>query len=102
MCNLASIAVNQFVDAQKKIFDFNRLKEVTKVVTKNLNKIINVNYYPVPEARKSNMRHRPIGIGVSTSYILSNFLNLEFLLLCIKDLSFLPFLYLSIGQNVAL
>ena len=68
MCNLASIAVNQFVDAQKKIFDFNRLKEVTKVVTKNLNKIINVNYYPVPEARKSNMRHRPIGIGVRTSY----------------------------------
>merc|ERR1711899_33471 len=64
VCNLASIAVNQFVDAQKKIFDFNRLKEVTKVVTKNLNKIINVNYYPVPEARKSNMRHRPIGIGV--------------------------------------
>merc|ERR1712156_338820 len=60
VCNLASIAVNQFVDAQKKIFDFNRLKEVTKVVTK----IINVNYYPVPEARKSNMRHRPIGIGV--------------------------------------
>merc|ERR1711953_672101 len=64
VCNLASIAVNQFVDAQKKIFDFNRLKRVTKVVTKNLNKIINVNYYPVPEARKSNMRHRPIGIGV--------------------------------------
>merc|ERR1712156_969170 len=64
VCNLASIAVNQFVDAQKKIFDFNRLKEVTKVATKNLNKIINVNYYPVPEARKSNMRHRPIGIGV--------------------------------------
>merc|ERR1712223_1155795 len=64
VCNLASIAVNQFVNAQKKIFDFNRLKEVTKVVTKNLNKIINVNYYPVPEARKSNMRHRPIGIGV--------------------------------------
>merc|ERR1712156_522737 len=60
VCNLASIAVNQFVDAQKKIFDFNRLKEVTKVVTK----ILNVNYYPVPEARKSNMRHRPIGIGV--------------------------------------
>merc|ERR1711893_88045 len=57
VCNLASIAVNMFVDAQKKIFDFNRLKEVTKVVTKNLNKIINVNYYPVPGARKSNMRH---------------------------------------------
>merc|ERR1711899_500936 len=64
VCNLASIAVNQFVDAQKKIFDFNGLKKITKIATKNLNKIINVNYYPVPEARKSNMRHRPIGIGV--------------------------------------
>merc|ERR1712193_40727 len=74
--NLASVAVNQFVDAQKKIFDFNRLKEVTKVVTKNLNKIINVNYYPVPEARKSNMRHRPIGIGVqglADAFILMRF-----------------------------
>merc|ERR1719266_2915331 len=64
VCNLASIAVNQFVNASTKTYDFKRLKEVTKVVTKNLNKIINVNYYPVPEARKSNMRHRPIGIGV--------------------------------------
>ena len=78
VCNLASIAVNQFVDAQKKIFDFNRLKEVTKVVTKNLNKIINVNYYPVPEARKSNMRHRPIGIGVSNKYIVRGFDYSEF------------------------
>ena len=65
VCNLASIAVNQFVNASTKTYDFKRLKEVTKVVTRNLNKIINVNYYPVPEARKSNMRHRPIGIGVS-------------------------------------
>merc|ERR1712038_2202230 len=76
VCNLASIAVNQFVDAQKKIFDFNRLKEVTKVVTKNLNKIINVNYYPLPEARKSNMRHRPIGIwvqGLADAFILMRF-----------------------------
>merc|ERR550532_2142727 len=57
-------SVNQFVNASTKTYDFKRLKEVTKVVTRNLNKIINVNYYPVPEARKSNMRHRPIGIGV--------------------------------------
>merc|ERR1711997_391364 len=64
VCNLASIAVNQFVNASTRTYDFERLKEVTRVVTKNLNKIINVNYYPVPEARKSNMRHRPIGIGV--------------------------------------
>merc|ERR1712223_355246 len=64
VCNLASIAVNQFVDASNKTYDFKRLKEVTKIATRNLNKIIDVNYYPVPEARNSNMRHRPIGIGV--------------------------------------
>merc|ERR1712168_1201990 len=76
VCNLASIAVNQFVDAQKKIFDFNRLKEVTKVVTKNLNKIIEVNFYPIPEAERSNKRHRPIGIGVqglADAFILMRF-----------------------------
>merc|ERR1719266_1110420 len=76
VCNLASIAVNQFVNASTKTYDFERLKEVTKVVTKNLNKIINVNYYPVPEARKSNMRHRPIGIGIqglADAFILMRF-----------------------------
>lgn len=61
VCNLASIAVNMFV--KDKVYDFAKLKEVTKTVTKNLNKIIDINYYPIPEARKSNMRHRPIGIG---------------------------------------
>ena len=64
VCNLASIAVNQFVDVATRTFDFKRLKEIAKVVTRNLNKIIDANFYPVPEARKSNMRHRPIGIGV--------------------------------------
>lgn len=67
VCNLASIAVNMFVVASNnglKTYDFKKLKEVTKTVTKNLNKIIDVNYYPIPEAKKSNMRHRPIGIGV--------------------------------------
>ncbi|CRK86885.1 CLUMA_CG000710, isoform A [Clunio marinus] len=66
VCNLASIAVNMFVVANNgsKDYDFKKLKEVTKTVTKNLNKIIDVNYYPVPEAKRSNMRHRPIGIGV--------------------------------------
>lgn len=48
----------------KKVFDFNKLMEITKVVTKNLNKIIDGNFYPVKEAYTSNMRHRPIGIGV--------------------------------------
>lgn len=62
VCNLASIALNRFVTDGK--FDFKSLFEVTKVVTRNLNRIIDINYYPVPESRKSNLRHRPIGIGV--------------------------------------
>ena len=72
---MASIAVNQFVKSDRT-YDFAKLKSVTKVVTKNLNKIIDVNYYPVPEARKSNMRHRPIGIGVqglADAFILMRF-----------------------------
>lgn len=63
VCNLASIALNRYVTADRT-FDFKKLEEVTKVITKNLNRIIDVNYYPVEEARRSNMRHRPIGIGV--------------------------------------
>ncbi|KAJ0175609.1 hypothetical protein K1T71_008768 [Dendrolimus kikuchii] len=63
VCNLASIALNMFVN-DDKTYNFEKLKEVTKVITQNLNKIIDVNYYPVPEARNSNIRHRPIGIGV--------------------------------------
>lgn len=62
VCNLASLSLPRFVVDGK--FDHKRLLEVTKVLTKNLNKIIDVNYYPVPEAKNSNMRHRPIGIGV--------------------------------------
>merc|ERR1712013_439412 len=64
VCNLASIAVNAFVDKEKRTYDFEQLKRVAKVATKNLNKIIEVNFYPVEEARNSNMRHRPIGIGI--------------------------------------
>lgn len=64
VCNLASIAVNMFVDQTTTTFDFKRLKEVTKVVTRNLDKIIDVNHYPIPEAKTSNLRHRPIGIGI--------------------------------------
>ncbi len=62
VCNLASISLPRFVIDGK--FDHQRLFDITYVVTRNLNKIIDVNYYPVPEARRSNMRHRPIGIGV--------------------------------------
>jgi ribonucleoside-diphosphate reductase subunit M1 len=65
VCNLASLALPTYVDIENERFDFQKLHEVTQVVTKNLNKIIEVNHYPVPEARKSNFRHRPIGLGVS-------------------------------------
>lgn len=62
VCNLASLALPRFVINGK--FDHQKLFEITYVVTKNLNKVIDINYYPVEAARKSNMRHRPIGIGV--------------------------------------
>ena len=64
VCNLASLSLPKYVNNDTKEFDFKRLHEVTRVVTRNLNKIIDVNYYPVIEAENSNMRHRPIGIGV--------------------------------------
>ncbi|MCJ8209704.1 ribonucleoside-diphosphate reductase subunit alpha [Mucilaginibacter sp. RS28] len=62
VCNLASLALPRFVVNGQ--FDFEKLYEVTYEVTKNLNKIIDYNYYPVDEARNSNLRHRPIGLGV--------------------------------------
>jgi ribonucleoside-diphosphate reductase alpha chain len=62
VCNLASLALPKFVVDGK--FDHQKLFDVTYVVAKNLNKVIDVNYYPVEEARRSNMRHRPIGLGV--------------------------------------
>ncbi len=74
VCNLASIALNMFV--KDRIFDFQQLYEVTRVVTRNLNKVIDINYYPVPEARYSNLRHRPIGIsvqGLADAFILMRF-----------------------------
>ena len=64
VCNLASIALPTFVDASG-IFNYEKLHDVTKIVTENLNKVIDVNYYPTEKTRKSNMRHRPIGLGVS-------------------------------------
>ena len=64
VCNLASIALPTYVDVQREEYDFQKLHDVVKVVVKNLNKIIDVNYYPVEEARRGNMRHRPIGVGV--------------------------------------
>ena len=63
VCNLASIGLPTFVKNDRS-FDYEKLHEVAKVVTKNLNNIININYYPTEKTRVSNMRHRPIGIGV--------------------------------------
>jgi ribonucleoside-diphosphate reductase alpha chain len=62
VCNLASLALPRFVNEGK--FDFNKLYEVTYHVTRNLNRIIDNNYYPIEEAKRSNLRHRPIGLGV--------------------------------------
>ena len=64
VCNLASIALPRFVKEDSNEFDFQTLYDVTYHVTGNLNRVIDVNYYPVEEARNSNMRHRPIGLGV--------------------------------------
>ncbi|KER30218.1 hypothetical protein T265_03280 [Opisthorchis viverrini] len=64
VCNLASISLGHFVDAKERTFDFDRLQYVTRVITRNLNRVIDNSFYPVEEARRSNMRHRPIGIGV--------------------------------------
>jgi len=62
VCNLASIALPMYIENGK--YNFKKLAEITKTITKNLNKIIDINYYPVEEARYSNMKNRPIGIGV--------------------------------------
>ena len=64
VCNLGSIALPKFVNKEKLTFDYEALHKVTKVLTKNLNKVIDRNYYPTVGARQSNVRHRPIGIGV--------------------------------------
>ena len=64
VCNLASIALPSFVDKETKTFDYEKLHEVTKIVTNNLNKVIDINYYPTEKTKRSNRRHRPIGIGV--------------------------------------
>lgn len=73
VCNLASISLSKLVRAPQNMeglasappmFDYDKLKEIAMIVTRNLNKVIDRNYYPIVEAKNSNMRHRPIGIGV--------------------------------------
>ena len=62
VCNLASISLPAFIKDNE--FDYENLINITRIVTKNLNKVIDLTYYPVPQAEKSNKKHRPIGIGV--------------------------------------
>ena len=67
VCNLASICLASYVSKKDDgimFFDYNKLHEVTKIITKNLNKIIDKNFYPTPKTRNSNLRHRPVGIGI--------------------------------------
>jgi ribonucleoside-diphosphate reductase alpha chain len=62
VCNLASLGLPSFVEGRK--FNFDRLRKVVKVATRNLNRVIDINFYPTPETRRSNLRHRPIGLGI--------------------------------------
>ena len=66
VCNLASIALPAFVDTTQSppVYNFKELHKIARIVTYNLNKVIDVNYYPTPKAQYSNSKHRPIGIGV--------------------------------------
>ena len=75
VCNLASIGLSKYVNEETKEFDYNKLHEVTKVVTENLNNIIDINFYPTTKTKTSNIRHRPIGIGVqglADAFVLMN------------------------------
>ena len=77
VCNLASIALPKYV-LKNGTFDYEKLHEITKVITRNLNKVIDVNFYPIESAKKSNMRHRPIGIGVQGLADTFNLCNIAF------------------------
>ena len=78
VCNLGSIALPKFVDRELKTFDYSRLHEITKILTKNLNRVIDRNYYPVETAKYSNMKHRPIGLGVQGLADVFNLCGLPF------------------------
>ena len=64
VCNLSSIGLPKFVNVKTKTFDFELLQEIVKIITRNLNKIIDINFYPTEKTKRSNFLHRPIGIGV--------------------------------------
>jgi ribonucleotide reductase alpha subunit len=78
VCNLASIALPKYVNRETKTFDYDKLHETTKTVTKNLNRVIDRNFYPVETARRSNMKHRPIGLGVQGLADVFNLCGLPF------------------------
>ena len=78
VCNLASIALNRFVDVKQQRYDYDELGKIVEIVTENLNKIIDVNYYPTDKTRRSNLLHRPIGIGVQGLADTFLLLNLAF------------------------
>jgi ribonucleoside-diphosphate reductase alpha chain len=64
VCNLASMALPSYVDNATRTFDYDGFREAVAVAVRNLNRVIDINYYPTPETRTSNMRHRPIGLGI--------------------------------------
>ena len=78
VCNLASISLSSMVDRENIIFNFDRLHEVTKVITRNLDHVIDINFYPTDKTKTSNMKHRPIGIGVQGLADALIMLNLPF------------------------
>jgi ribonucleoside-diphosphate reductase alpha chain len=100
VCNLGSIAVNKFIKQEKlklfqskfkedcnsdelmklyiEVYDFDKLAFITKLLTNNLNNIIDYNYYPVEETSKSNLKHRPIGIGIQGLGDLYNILDISY------------------------
>ena len=77
VCNLASIGLSRFVKDDKS-FDYDKLHEVTKVVTENLNRVIDINFYPTDKTIRSNFRHRPIGLGVQGLADVFALMNISF------------------------
>ena len=78
VCNLASIALNKFILEESKVMDFAELERITALAVDNLNQIININYYPTEKTRTSNLRHRPIGLGVQGLADVFMMLNIPF------------------------
>ena len=64
VCNLASIALPKFVNKKEKNFNFKKLYEISKLAIKNLDRVIDINFYPTNKTNKSNNLHRPVGLGV--------------------------------------